>query len=111
MSKKLFYIYYDDDIIPGDKIMLYNYITVQEEEFIALLDSASYNYNIDLNDVVMSYFSHVINGIPFIYKKVERINNEFWVLLEDSNGDDIYLNLHKNVDSFYTIQSQEEQTP
>ena len=111
MSKRLFYIYYDDDIGPGDKIMIYNYTTVKEDEFIAILDDISRNYNIDLNDIIMRYFPHIINGIPFTYKRTQRIGNVIWLLVENSNGDDIYLNLHETVDCFYIIQMREGCTP
>ena len=100
MSKNLFYIYYDDDISPGDKIIIYNYTTIQDDEVIELLD-------INFNDMMLRYFPHIINGISFTYKHIERINNEFWVLLEDCIGNDVRMNLHETVNCYYTIQMGE----
>lgn len=111
MSKRLFYIYYDDDICPGDKIVVYNYTTFLEEQIIAVLDDISQNYNIDLNNMILRYFPHVINGIIFTYKGTQRIGNEMWLIGEDYRGDDIYIDLHNVENCFYIIQMRERGSP
>lgn len=111
MSKRLFYIYYDDDIGPGDKIVVYNYTTFLEEQIIAVLDDISQNYNIELNNMLLRYFPHVINGILFTYRHVERIGNEMWMIVEDYRGDDIRIDLRNVENCYYYIQPREERSP
>jgi hypothetical protein len=111
MSKKLFYIYYDDDIGPGDKIVVYNYTTFFEDQIIAVLDDISQNYNIDMNNMLLRYFPHIINGITFTYKGTQRIGGEMWLLGEDYRGDDIRIDLHNVENCSYTIQPREERSP